>query len=174
MKSGSFAWKSILHARKLILMGAKWRVGDGSQIKIYGSNWLPGETQGRVVSPQSPALRTTTILALIHPHTYGWNSHTTDNNFLPFEAKQIKSIPLGLTNQLDILYWPGSRDGSYSVSTGYKWLCAKENKEVASTSNSDKTHGFWKQMWKADVPGKIKHFTWKACSNAMPMRKNLM
>ena len=121
--------KSILHARKLILMGAKWRVGDGSQIKIYGSNWLPGETQGRVVSPQSPALRTTTILALIHPHTYGWNSHTTDNNFLPFEAKQIKSIPLGLTNQLDILYWPGSRDGSYSVSTGISGYVQKKTKK---------------------------------------------
>ena len=32
VKSGSFAWRSILHARKLILIGAKWRVGDGSQI----------------------------------------------------------------------------------------------------------------------------------------------
>ena len=37
-KSSSFAWKSILYARKLILMGAKWRVGDGTQIKIYGAN----------------------------------------------------------------------------------------------------------------------------------------
>nr|POE88753.1 hypothetical protein CFP56_39243 [Quercus suber] len=95
-------------------MGAKWRIGDGSQIKIYRSNWLPSESQGRVVSPPSPALRSATDSALFDPpHTYGWNSHTIDNNFFPFEAEQIKSIPLGLTNQLDILYWPGSRDGSY-------------------------------------------------------------
>ena len=108
----------------------------------YGSNWLPGESQGQVVSPPSPTLRSTTVSALIDPHTHGWNSHTIRNNFLPFEAKQIKYIPLGLTIQLDILYWPGSRDGSYSVSTGYKWLCVEENKDVASTLYSDKTYGF--------------------------------
>ena len=56
VKFGSFAWRSILHARKLIQMGAKWRVEDGSQIKIYGANWLPGETQGHVVSPPSLTL----------------------------------------------------------------------------------------------------------------------
>ena len=36
--SGSFAWRSILHARRNISQGAKWRLGDGSQIMIYGSN----------------------------------------------------------------------------------------------------------------------------------------
>ena len=30
--SGSYAWKSILRARKVISMGARWQVGDGSQI----------------------------------------------------------------------------------------------------------------------------------------------
>ena len=44
VKSGSFAWRSILYSRKLILMGAKWRVGDGTQIKIYEANWLPRES----------------------------------------------------------------------------------------------------------------------------------
>jgi len=68
-KSGSFAWRSTLYARKPILMGSKWRVGDGTQIKIYGAKWLPGETQGRVVSPPVPALSSATISALIDPLT---------------------------------------------------------------------------------------------------------
>lgn len=49
--SGSFAWKSILNARRIIKQGARWRVGDGSQIRIYDSNWLPREAQGRIQSP---------------------------------------------------------------------------------------------------------------------------
>lgn len=28
---GSFAWKSILHSRKVVSLGAKWRIRDGSQ-----------------------------------------------------------------------------------------------------------------------------------------------
>ena len=33
--SGSFAWKGILKAQKIILLGAKWRVGDGQTIRIF-------------------------------------------------------------------------------------------------------------------------------------------
>ena len=39
--SGLFAWKSILWARKFISMGARWRIGDGSNIKIFENRWLP-------------------------------------------------------------------------------------------------------------------------------------
>ena len=117
-------------------------MGDGIQIKIYEANWLPGETQGYVVSPPIPTLSLATVSALIDPLTYSWNSHTIDSTFLPFEAEQIKSIPLGIIKQPDLLYWPWSRDGSYSVSTGYQWLCAEEQKDLASPSNLDKTHEF--------------------------------
>ena len=116
-------------------------MGDGTQIKIYGANWLLGETQGRVVSPPVPALSLATVSVLIDPLTYSWNSHAIDSNFLPFEAEQIKSIPLGIFKQPNLLYWPWSRDGSYLVSTRYQRLCAEEQKDSASPSNLDKTHG---------------------------------
>ena len=151
VKSGSFAWRSILYSRKLILMGAKWRVGDGTQIKIYEANWLPRESQGRVISSPIFALSLATVSALIDTLTYSWNSQIIDSTFLPFEAELIKSIPLGIIKQPDLLYWPWSRDGSYSVSIGYQRLCAEEQKGSASPSNLDKTHGFWKKLWKAGV-----------------------
>ena len=46
MKSGSYAWKSILRARRVINLGAKWRVDDGKFVHIYKDNWLPGEGSG--------------------------------------------------------------------------------------------------------------------------------
>ena len=126
------------------------------------------------MSPPVPALSSAIVSALIDPLTYGWNSHTIDNTFLPFEAMQIKSIPLGIIKQPDLLYWPWSRDGSYSVSTGYQRLCVEEQSDSVSPSNLDKTHGFWKKLWKAGVPGKLKHFLWKACSNALPTKVSLL
>ena len=33
--SGSYAWKSILRGRDVILEGACWRVGNGKSIKIW-------------------------------------------------------------------------------------------------------------------------------------------
>ena len=47
-KSGSYPWKSILRARKVMVMGAKWRVGDGKSIKVFVDNWLLGSSGGKV------------------------------------------------------------------------------------------------------------------------------
>ena len=49
--SVSYAWKSILHGRDVILKEALWRVGDGKHIKIWGNNWLPTKFQPKVISP---------------------------------------------------------------------------------------------------------------------------
>ena len=120
--SGLFAWKSILHARNIIKQGAKWRVGDGSQIKIYDSNWLKRETQGRIQSPPAPSLRNATVSTLIDPLTKCWKVSTIDslfNVFMPYEAQEIKAIPLCTSMQPDCLYWPRSRDGSYEVKLSY-------------------------------------------------------
>ena len=171
--SGSFAWRSILHARRIISQGSKWRIGDGSQIMIYGSNWLPGDSQGRILSPPSPAFRSATVSGLIDPQSHTWNDNLVDSIFLPFEAQKIKAIPLCITNQPDCLYWPKSNDGLYTVSSGYQWLCSEENSDAVSVSNTERHRNFWKKIWKATVPGKIKQFLWKACSNALPTLENL-
>ena len=49
--SGSYAWKSILKARKVILLGARWKIGDGSSVKIFKDSWLLGAHSSRVLSP---------------------------------------------------------------------------------------------------------------------------
>ena len=43
VKSGSYAWWSILNARKVIVEGVKWRIGNGCPAQIYQDNWLLGE-----------------------------------------------------------------------------------------------------------------------------------
>ena len=54
--NGSYAWQSILKARKVISMGMRWRIGDGKSIDIYKDNWLPGKGSARVVSPHASRL----------------------------------------------------------------------------------------------------------------------
>ena len=40
-RSGSYAWRSILHDRDVLSMGVRWRVGNKESIKIWQHNWLP-------------------------------------------------------------------------------------------------------------------------------------
>ena len=38
---GSFAWQSLLKVRHVIEKGMLWKVGDGSQIRVFHDKWIP-------------------------------------------------------------------------------------------------------------------------------------
>ena len=171
--SGSFAWKSILWARKLVQKGARWRVGDGQSIKIFQDAWLPSDS-GKVSSPPSDLGPDAKVAMLINPVIGWWNTHLIDRHFYPPDAKLIKSLPLCSTPQSDVLIWPKEKTGTYSVKSGYKLLCEWQNVELNQPRISDIDRNFWSSIWKINVPGKIKHFIWKACSNSLPTKENLL
>ena len=98
------------------------------------------------------------ISSLIDQDTKTWDCAWIDHLFLPFEAGKIKAIPLCVTHQVDCLIWPRSRDGEYSVKTGYELLCEREQMEKASVSDTTNKKLFWKRLWKMNVPNKIKNF----------------
>nr|POF23231.1 hypothetical protein CFP56_78738 [Quercus suber] len=83
------------------------------------------------------------VADLIDDNTGCWNGMILDTYFLPFEAQKIRSIPICFTPQEDILIWPKSKDGMYSVKSGYQLLCAMERSEVASVSDNGEVKKFW-------------------------------
>ena len=92
--SGLFAQKSILQARKVISMGARWRIGDGSNIKIFEDRWLPDAGRGNFFSPGPYLRRDATMDALIDGDSATWNFQLIEETFLPFDASRVKAIPL--------------------------------------------------------------------------------
>ena len=70
---GSFAWKSILKARKIIASEAKWTISDGRTTQIYWDNWLPGDGCSRVTSPSSFLGEDTIVSSLIDGNFGLWN-----------------------------------------------------------------------------------------------------
>lgn len=74
--SDSYAWKSILKSRKVISMGARWRVGDGRSIRIFffPESWIPGNLGRKVISPAVSLHRNSTVLNLIDLDSKWWKS----------------------------------------------------------------------------------------------------
>lgn len=37
----SYAWRSILSAKEVVIKGSRWRVGNGDKISVWKDNWVP-------------------------------------------------------------------------------------------------------------------------------------
>jgi len=86
---GSYAWRSILRGREVIRPGAKWRVGDGEKIKIWGDKWLPFVHTPLVHGPLMAELQEAMVSSFINPVTRQWDHRLLQNSFIAEESELI-------------------------------------------------------------------------------------
>ena len=169
--SSSFAWKSILWSWDLIDKGSSWRIGDGKFVRIYQDAWLPRSEGGRIISPPLHLAFDTPVDSLISAVTGWWNIGLIELCFYLPVAQLIESLPLCSTPEPDTLVWPKEKLGNYSVKSGYKLLCELHDLDSNRPQVLDSQKTFWKSIWKMKVPGKIKHFLWKAAQTRCQQKK---
>ena len=130
----------------MIQLGAQWRIGDGSSVKIFKDSWLPDVHSGRVLSPVSVLSEDATVDQLLDSESRWWNTNLVETIFIPSEAQQIKSIPVCHSAQKDFLFWPLSRTSMYQVHSGYHLLGDLSENDVASSSNTAGQKKFWNRL----------------------------
>ena len=173
VSSGSYAWQSILKSRHLIEKGARWRVGNGHLVKIFLDKWLP-TGEGVLVSSSSELHPEARVSKLINQVSGWWNVQLIDRCFHPPDATRIKALPLCSTPQPYILIWPHEKSGIYSVKSRFRLLCEGQDSMEITNQENPGDRMFWKKLWKIQVPGKIKHFLWRACTNSLATKDNLV
>ena len=168
----SYAWKSNLRGRDIILDGACWRVGDGRAIKIWQHRWLPIKHAPKIISPILESMEEATVDCLINPETRT-NHEMIDAIFIPQEAEIIKKIPLSKNDVANSIFWLLAQNGQYSCKAAYGFL----KEEDASPIRDEPPvyeEGLWKEIWSLNSPNKVKHFIWRACENSLPTKCNLV
>jgi hypothetical protein len=112
---------------------------------------------------------------LIDLDTGQWNHSTIDQLFLPFEAAQIYQIPLVDINSNDEISWYGTKDGIYSVKSGYQAVMEwnYQNQEQAPSNYYDKDP-VWKYLWKLKIPPKHANLIWRILNKAIPVKDHLI
>uniref|UniRef100_A0A2N9EX83 Reverse transcriptase domain-containing protein n=1 Tax=Fagus sylvatica TaxID=28930 RepID=A0A2N9EX83_FAGSY len=75
--------------------------------------------------------------------------------------------------QQSSVVWSREKNGLYSVRSAYKMLIEAESSPQQSCSDMGEWKKFWKRVWSVRVPHKVRHFLWRACSNALPTMVNL-
>ena len=93
----------------------RWRVGNGSDIRIWGDKWLPASSTFKIASPRQFLHHDTRVSGLIDYTTASWKSSVLDSLFLSHEAELIKGIPLSSRLPDDRLIWAKASNGKFSV-----------------------------------------------------------
>ncbi|XP_030930869.1 uncharacterized protein LOC115956706 [Quercus lobata] len=102
--------------------------------------------EGKLLS-QAGREETSNVEALINPVTKRWRTEIIDHVFNEQEAETIKNIPLCSTNQTDVLVWPFTPSGNYSVKSGYRFL----SENSTQPQRTEKDSGLWKKIWSLEV-----------------------
>nr|POE68424.1 putative ribonuclease h protein [Quercus suber] len=152
----------------------KWRLGNGSQVRIYHDAWLPRSRQGKVISPASESHENALVSSLINQVERCWKVAEIDTLLLPEEAAIIKAILLSVFDRDDLLFWSHTHDGSYSVKSGYRLLMEQENMELSGTLNGGANLNVWKAIWSMGVPNRVRTLVWRAGTNSLPTKVNLV
>lgn len=81
------------------------------------------------------------------------------------EVEAIQSIPLSVGDVEDRIIWHYERNGKYSVRSAYQvaqGIIESHGNDAAGSSSSFSGVGerFWKKLWNANVPGKVKIGAW--------------
>ncbi|KAK7269032.1 hypothetical protein RIF29_21747 [Crotalaria pallida] len=74
--------------------------------------------------------------------------------------------------QHDSLFWPYSKDGTYTVKTGYNFIL-KPHGSAPSTSTGQQTTFNWKKLWSIQAIPRVKDMVWRAVKNILPTNKRL-
>lgn len=77
---------------------------------------------------------------------------------------------MGDINAPDRWVWHFAKDGKYSVKSAYHLQVTKRRNgaEQNSGDSSGVSGEDWSQIWKLNLPPKVRMFVWRACKNSLP------
>jgi hypothetical protein len=94
--------------------------------------------------------------------------------FFPFERDQIQQIPLIMEQNEDQLMWPHTKEGSYTVKSGYNMIKLwQDNANLASTSANSLNNKLWKTLWSLHTIPRHKVLLWRIMQQAIPVKQAL-
>jgi hypothetical protein len=170
----SYSWQSIYKASWLLKKGCLWYIEDGSRINIWTDRWIHTHFGSTTWSKKPVDTPLQMVNDLIDTQNMCWKESIIHQTFCPSEAKQICYIPITCSDQEDFLSWQGTKDGIYSVKSGYQAIMEwQNNNQTQSSSTHNEDNPKWKKLWKLFVPPKQLHLIWRILNNAIPVKEKL-
>jgi hypothetical protein len=177
-RSASYTWRSILHGRKLLVLGARWGIGNGSTVRVTRDNWIPG-TPPTMLKTLVQLNDGQTVDTLLDANLHSWDESVVRSIFSEEVARKVLQIPISCRGDNDFISWPHSRFGTYTVRSAYHLARSEEalvsrsksGRGMSSDTLADTT--LWKSLWAVHAPGKMRITLWRFAHNCLPTGQQL-
>jgi ribonuclease HI len=154
--------------------GLIWRIGDGSNIKVWEDNWIPRSSAqhplGRL-NEECPSLVSDFLL----PQGHGWDEEKLKIHLAETDVVDILKIRVGKAGSVDFPAWNYTKNGVFTVRSAYHLAMKAKRLEggAVEASSSCIEHNGWLSLWDAQVPGKVKVHTWRLIENGLAVGAEL-
>ena len=165
----SFVWRSLLQARELITEGTTWKIGDGETVGIDSHKWLPNPPRFKL-----GADRTLKVSALFNPETRQWDRSLIQALFHNSSRYDILHIHLSHFRSMDKLMWMATKSRTFLVKMAYQVAFRLHLLVAGEHSLASQDKRLWNKVWALNTPLKVRNFIWRACSDVLPTRANLL
>lgn len=157
--SPSYVWRSLMEAMEVVTAGARRKIGNGIDTKVWHVPWLPDVSGGCLTTQMPDYLKDITVRNLMDSTGKNWDMDLIDDIFNVRDAELIKRIPIPMREKNDSWFWLLDDKGVFTVKSAYRWLKG----ECDSTYSN-----FWNKLWALKLPGKITQFLWRVCTGCLP------
>lgn len=165
-------WKAIEHGLQLLKDGVIWRIGNGTNIKIWRHRWIPKGDKS-VVPRKNNRNRLLYVNELLNPGTKEWNERLVRHVMKEEDATETLRMNLSDAIDEDFPAWQPERTGMFTVKSAYRlaWNL-KQPTSASSSSEADGERKIWRCLWKTNVQPKVKIFAWKLAHDRLPTWEN--
>ena len=114
------------------------------------------------------------VCELIDEDTRQWDRGKVLATFAQKTCEEILATPLNNVNSRDVLVWKENRAKKFTVRTAYRIAVRLRNPNYTEHSSAQSHRPTWRKIWRLNVPPKVRTFLWRACSNCLPTKENLL
>ncbi|XP_074267163.1 uncharacterized protein LOC141590470 [Silene latifolia] len=173
--STSWGGRGILWGLTLLCSKVSWEVGFPSLLDVWRDKWIKGHSLAEILHVNDVDLLQKPVISVCQMQNGGgWNPELVRLICGNVAAPYILSIALPDEDIPDNISWTFTRNGQYSVKTGYSiafqtlWDAKASPTDLQRMEQS--TISFCKsRLWALLFRGKWKIFSWKILSNSLPI-----
>lgn len=155
----SIAQRGIWEARKVLVRGRRWRIGDSLSAKVWFEPWVPVIKNFSCYSMVNvEEMLDDRVSSLLDSQANRWNVQKINSIFNARVVVAIFKIQLGSNRCQNKQIWSREVHGNFTIKSAYKILLNDKLLSRGENSSAPTCSPLWKKLRKLKIPQNISVF----------------